>query len=520
MSDCHKNSIESEFFIEKRLIFDRKEKPRPSAEEAEKGSKAVLKRLHDAVERNRKGHGVSHGEKLPGTVHTRREDTRERYRPPERHEDTVAMAQETVKLKGKMTPFEVNLMQGVHKNLHEQYMNPAFMMHLRRKGLADKVYPVLDRVISRPGDFEYRSIGNNEVHIVKRRPPTKENADISEKFLIVLKTAQGSIARVNDGTNDMNFETASGIEWMENKEYNEQMKHYRKRFWAEYNQKGNWTEYYRVDEEMEDPERMERMTELMIEPYANIDKAMQVIFELENITFPNRLLALIDARGLDFEKKDDPRITKMRDRMSKQGKNYEEITQKRFPPDNKLQVIVIPHPDIKGAYQILLKPDPGEAWDSENCIINITQEGYLLVQDGNGQWVADPRYTDYVKIDYYAQNPEAQVALSEDEKKALTEHSKQMEGRVKELEEAKKERLKKQKETRDRIKVEAALGSASLDDLKKAARAVSPSEYHKAIDAEKDAETMRAKFGVFLDDPDSVRKIAAALNIDLEESTE
>ncbi|MFH0837731.1 MAG: hypothetical protein V1880_00490, partial [Patescibacteria group bacterium] len=219
-----KKHLESEIFAEKRLIFDDTEKPHPTDEQLAAQADKLLAELSAAVEAGKKGGDKkkpkkSRHETSPTPVHTRREDTREPYRPPEHYAKSVEIAETTVKLKDKMSPPEVQLMQDVHGNLHEQYMNPGFMHYLTQKGLADKVYPVLDRVIKAPADFEYRQLGNNTLEIVKREPETDANKDIHKDFVIVLKTAQGSIARVNDGANDVNLETTGGIDWMTNEAY-------------------------------------------------------------------------------------------------------------------------------------------------------------------------------------------------------------------------------------------------------------------------------------------------------------
>ncbi|MBN2306894.1 hypothetical protein JXD20_02815 [Candidatus Peregrinibacteria bacterium] len=529
MSEDYKKYETIEFFKEKYLVFRDKEKPPPTAAEVETGADQLLAKLRAKVDSNkkrpRKQRGGETAKKHPTPVHTRRADTREMYQPPARYEKSVEIAQQTVKLKGKMSPFEVRLMQAVHTNLYEQYMNPAFMHYLEQRGLTGQVYPVLERVIAHPEHFEYRSLGNNTVHIVKRRPETEDNADIPKDFVIVLKTKAGSIAKVNK----VSLETEEGgIEWQTNEEYNQQMEHYRKRFWSEYNQKLP-NEYWELDarqvySEEEATEVYNRMAELMLKPYEKISQEMQVIFEMENITFPNRLLALIDARELPFEM-NDPRIVNLRERMTKQGKNYTEITQQRDAPHNKLQVIVIQHPEVKGAYQIFMKPDNLEDYNNEEYKISVSKEGYLLIQDESGKWEVDPAYDDIVWRNYYGENQEAQVALSEAEQKELKTDEERIAKRKESVEAAKKERLRRKKAeaaiakaTLPELKpvVEAAIAKATLPELKKAAKTIAPAESHATIDAETNVDEMRKKFGVFLDHLESVRKIALALNVDYE----
>ncbi|MBU0706531.1 hypothetical protein KJ657_02655 [Patescibacteria group bacterium] len=509
-----KKHLESEIFAEKRLIFGDTDKPRPSADQLAQDSATLLQQLSAAVEANKKGGrrkpATSTHETSPTPVHTRRQDTRELYRPPEHYEKSVDIAETTIKLKDKLSPSEVQLMQDVQGNLHEQYMNPGFMHYLTQKGLADKVYPALDRVIKAPADFEYRTLGNNTVEIVKRKPETGANKDIDNNFVIVLKTEKGSIARVNDGKNDVNLETTGGIDWMTNDEYNKQMAEYRARFWTEYEQNGKWKEYAEVDLIWPlGSARDKRMIELATEPYMQISADMQKIFELENIQFPNRLIAMIEKRGLNFEQT-DLRFAALKDRMTKQGKTYAEMTQGRYANPSKFQLLVIQHPEVKGAYRILMRPENfTEGAENQDVILDITKEGYFLVQTEDGKWQVDPRYKNYVWRDYYIKNPEAQVALTDEQKKELAESKVRIEKDNIALAEAAKYQKKKDKVTK-------ALQKADLDKLKEAAKAITAEADHKYVDEEKNDIEMRRKFQIALDIPDNLVKIAEVLNVNLE----
>lgn len=538
MFDCHKKHGEFEFFAEKRLIFGGPETP---SEAPDDDLTAMLNQLRSDIDsdinQDKKGYGgrpKRPPEKRPPTpTHTTRADTR--ALPPEQernHKDTTELVLDKVRLNGKLPSEEVNRMQAVNQNLHEQYMNPAFMHHLQQKGLSDKVYPALDRVISHPDHFRYSTLPDGTLQITKKTPETAENKDVDDQFLIELKTKHGSIARVRtsaDPEDDIDLETKGKIDWMNNVEYNTQMANYRERFLNEYKQGMNREEYKKLKKkrrkykaEGKDTTALEqRMMYLWVEPYEDIDESMQKIYELENIQLPNRLLDIIGARGLPFEQT-DPRIDRLRDRMTKQGKDYEEITKKRYRPDYKLQVMVIKHPEVEDAYLIYMKPkDKNEDWDAESNKISISAEGYLLMQDADGNWIVDPRYDDYIRRQYYVENPEAKVDLNKDE---ITELEKQ-EGRIKKRLDAIKEAKEKEEENerikkRNREKVENTLKDADLDTLKKAAKAVTRNENHKYINKETDKGAMLEKFKKMLDNPeiseDTVQRIAKALDIELE----
>lgn len=323
--------------------------------------------------------------------------TRNYTKLPPNHSESGEIAKEAVAMQGYLSPTEVTRMQTVHEDLYEQYLNPGMMHHLIQTGQTNATYAALNLVLQYPYAFEYQEKKYGRVEIVKRRPYTEENEDIPDSFKVVIETRGGYLTEAGG----LDLTGAKGTPpWMEHKEYNRQMVHYRARFENAYQQHGDWDTYYDVDENWPEPQRMQKLLDLLVAPYEKIVPEMQIIYKVENVDFPRRLVQLIEARQLGFEI-NDPRFRDLKYHQEHQGTTYEEITRQRYEPHNKLQLVVIADPEMEGIYAIYTRGN------YEGEPLRVTRQGYMLTRNQEGNWVIDPRYTDAVKRKYYREHPNA-----------------------------------------------------------------------------------------------------------------
>lgn len=299
------------------------------------------------------------------------------------HQDTVEMVHETVKLNGQISPEEVARMHAARDDIFETYINPGFMHHMQQTGRTPEVYDALNLVIRSRHGFEYKEGPLGRIEIVKRRPYTEANENVPDDFSLVVETRGGYLTNLNG--RDMTDET-SIPPWMSAEEYNRRMPDYRERFWNEYSQHKDVKAYRHAKRTMpRGPARNRRLIELLVEPYEKVSPEMQVTFKFENVDFPQHLVDLMEARNLDFEMQ-DPRFADLRHHVALQGRTYEDITKYRYPPHNRLQLLVTADPELEGVYQLHTRGNT----DQEPLRVNL--KGYMLNQQSDGTWEADPRY--------------------------------------------------------------------------------------------------------------------------------
>lgn len=430
MFNCRKNHQVLTLFAEARLSFKKPKKgPKsaPSDAEMEKSAADLLAKLRGEVE-EKKGGG-----KAPESTHTDKRRHTRRIEPVEKRYDiSKEEAEKIVKLKGTMESLEVKRMQASHEKIYEHYINPAFITYVEQIGKADEVFGALDMVMKHPYGLSYRSSNDNRVEIVKRSPYNDANKEIPNDFKIVLETSAGHITHVAG----VDLKTKEGeIAWVESEKYTKDMRNYRERYMVE------WGRYW-VDSGVEAKDSFE-----------GISDDMKRLHVLHNIEFPKRFVAMVQARGLDFEL-NDSRFKDIVDHQKKQGKTFDEITKEGYGAGGKLKLMVVADPKLDGVYQI---------WTRTNSLrkepVRVSKEGYMLQQDANGYWKPHPRYDQAVRYGYYAKNEAVMDNLVAKEKA-------EVEGGMKaaEVEEKKREAAEKIRQRQE--KVIAALDKADLAKLK------------------------------------------------------
>lgn len=387
MLECFKNHGEFEFFAEKRLIF---QKTKPSTSPSVDPVNKSLSRLEANVQmmEDRKpltpSTSVAAETQTDVNNHSRTSKLSKRL-----SEKSAAIAERRDALNGKLEAKETKLMQEVHESLYTEYMNPGFMIHLRMKGLADKVIPVLNLIMEHPGDFDYNIVGGNK-HITKLTPYKGRPSVISDDFLVIIEK-RGRILKVRNKDANEDFGKGSKDPWKSNAEFNKKMGLYHERWNSEY------TRYlsYRDENDPQDKE----------DAFKNIEGWLKNIIVALNIDFPQRFVDKVAIRGLNFEQTDG-RVRDILSVQSRQGKNYEDLVK---PADasagipDKWLIWVLTDPNLPGLYQI-------HTYNYEHNPLVVDRMGHIMQQDTNGKWVPDARYGESVRRKYYRDNKRARDA--------------------------------------------------------------------------------------------------------------
>ncbi len=393
---------EFELFSENRLLFVRPRKgerrPRYSPKGANLTPAERKKRLAELATDldNEKFAGTPYkAPKHPTPTHTEDRHTRTKTAPTPYYKKSAEIASERVKLAGQMNAIETKKMQGIHYALYKQYMNPAFMMHLRmttlpdKSALADTVFPLLDMVMKQPDQFDYRSKGGNITHIVRREPYTKKaekdkknEIDIPKDFLVVMEGKDGAISRVEGSKKKANLMVNGKFPWISNEKFRKDMEIYQAR----------WTNELVANLYDEDTATQKEWEKKFKNSFGKISGPIKDIYETMNIDFPKRFLGMIDSRKMRFEL-EDPQVMALRTHMLKQGKNYDDITKRGYGPNGKFQVAVLPDKQT-GGYTIHTRT-------FQKNPIHVDKEGYILRPQADGRWKRDTRYEEKVRREYY-----------------------------------------------------------------------------------------------------------------------
>lgn len=510
MFECHKKSGNFEFFAEKRLIFGGSKKPSGGKESG--ASEGLEKDIDAQLAAMRSGApvpGAKPSKKVPA-YSTKRENIRTITPTIPNYRESVIKAEKLAMMKGYMHRDEVLQMQSAHEDLYVQYMNPDFMQYLRQlsevkdpesnkkvSGLNEKVYEAIDLVLKNPEHFEYLDKGNERIEIIKRRIPHKprkpkkgaEFSKIPKDFLIVMETKERHITSVRSTGVNKQFKKGSDIPWLSNKEYNKKMPLFRARWMASYKLHRDEA---RKNLPLTQPKRNEAWRNTAINAFKDIkDTSMKDLFALDNIEFPKRFVAMVKARGLDFELT-DPQFLDVVANQDDQGETYKEITE-----DGELYVVVTADPDIPGAYQI----------STADVTLRVDDAGFILRESpDDGKWRPDPRYHKAVLDKYYRDHPDAIIDLPKSEAKEVKGLGK----KTSDIAESNKKQVEIQKK---REEVDEALNKADLETLKKVAKSMTTNKaHHDNIDRIDDIKWFLDRIGPMLDaDPSKVEVVAKIL---------
>lgn len=433
-----KKHEEFDFFAENRLVFrEPKGKKKPS-ETAKKKPLTAMQARARAMKLLEKLRGETFADKpdedkpkdQPTRTHTQDRHTRTVTKPEPYYPESVKKAQEAAELEGLMNSKETNKMQIVHDNLYRQYINPAFMMHLKAKGYSEKVFPLLNMVMEQPNKFEYRSKGNNVLHIVRREPytkPTDKKDEIPKDFLVVMEGKQGSISQVGK----IELKVNGKIPWISNEKFNKDSEIYSGRRSNEFRQylwgwgryidpqtkklKTEWgpgrIEYQEAGWRRGTPERKAEWKKQKRKAAESVSRPIKEIHLNMNVEFPKRFVDLVKSRNLDFEM-NDPQVEDIIDVQSTNWKSYKEL----YEEPNQPKMMVVPHPTEKGIYKIMTR-------EYDHNSLHIDVDGYILrpPEDGSSKWKRDPRYDEAVRRKYYRHkdHQKAKVDLDPVEKKRM-----------------------------------------------------------------------------------------------------
>jgi len=508
-----------EFFDEKRLVFvERPQREKPRGSEPPKYREGASEGLEGDIEKQLaelKG-GVQ--PLTPKGYHRERRATRRITEPEPYYPGVDEMVEKALKLGEHMDKKEVLDMQAYHQNLYRQYMNPAFMLYLSQIGKTEAVYPYLDQIMENPEYFQYVNKGDDRIEIKKRKPFSKDMGEdfksIPKDFLVVMETKEGHITQVGK----LNLKKGSDIPWISNEEYNKSMPIFRDR-WESDEYRLKYTNYHEriANLPVTEPERTNAWNEWMDSSTEDIGEPLKKLYYIDNILFPQRLIDMVKARNLGFEM-EDPQFKEFMKYQKDQGTTYEEITLKK---DEKLQVLVIADPNIKGAYAIY-----NRSGVNRTTPLRVNAEGYILKQREDGSWAPDARYHQAVRRRYYEKYPDAMVDLGEKEKKDLEKTTKLVEDKAKDQEKVAEQMRKKEALREKRKKVDAALKDVKIEKLREVAKEIGKEsedpekikERNETIDG-LDEATLRAGIKEILDKEEgdeNLKKAAKILKVELE----
>jgi hypothetical protein len=319
--------------------------------------------------------------------------TRELIPPKSDHPESVETAMNGLAMKKYMDPKEVVLMQAMHEEIYDQYINPAFIMYLKKTGLSDKVYPALNLLVAHPEAFEYLDKGNGRVEI-KRRNLTDDPIFVPDDFLVVIDGTNKEVTRVNG----VDLAKPNGsISWMQNTEYSGRMKNYRDEFNSVHQRLLYGDRYKKWERNGKQP--AEEWKTIFADSFKGIPEDLKVIHVVDNIDFPRRLVDLVEARHLSFELS-SPDYQNLKAQQQVQGKSFREITSEGFGEYGKLHVSVFTDEQNPGVYALYTR-------SAIDAPVRVNTKGYMMVDAGGGKWVPDPRYNEALSRDYYARHPEA-----------------------------------------------------------------------------------------------------------------
>lgn len=481
-----------------RLLNKGREAVPPPPDDLNAGIQAQLDLLRRQVSR-----GADRPLSTPGYVSSsEHRDTRELTPPPSYHPESGPRAERAIEMQNFLPPEDVKKLQQSQDHLYEHAMNPAFIQYVRATGNEGTVFAALDLLFKHPYDFEYITKPNERVEIRKRRPLDKSSTEIDNAFLLVLETKEGYITDVTlNAQKSAHLKQAGSdeIPWVSNPQYNQSMPQYRERYKNERKRYENdrtaellrkIPNFDKLSPPDQEAARRKAKKKAKKESWQYVSPEMQTVFELENIAFPKRFLAMIESRNLlldggppPIHEKDDPRIKDLTEQMSHQGATYQEITQDKA---NKWYVMVMADPEQEGVYMIATRSyyiEGNPLYDQEP--LRVSKEGYVMRDNGDKaspRWTRDPRYVQNLRRRYYKENPEATKTLTPADVQELQAVDSGIQTKQGELTQVTENQKKKQEALDKRAKIDEAFERADLNKLAQVAHAVSPTEFYPAID--------------------------------------
>ncbi len=416
MLECFNNHWEFDFFADKRLVF---QKAKPSRRPLT--SKKALSRIERRLKKLQERKPITPSVGITNKDVNRHTRTSELSKPLDKKSADIAERRDA--LDGKLEARETKRMQEAHESLYTEYMNPAFMIHLRMKGLADEVIPVLNLIMEHPGDFDYKIVGGNK-HITKLKPYKGRPSAISDDFLVIIEKG-GRILKVRnkdakwkpEKNVDEDFGKGGKDPWMSNAEFNKKMGLYDEQWTSEHSRHLYNREYQEWEANGRQPPG--KYEELLRKSFDNIHGSLQNIHVAMDIDFPQRFVDKINIRNLQFEN-DNEQVKEILRVHPTQGKTYEDITRRAYDsPDYEGQwnIWVLTDPALPGLYQIYT-----ERYEQNPLVVDLM--GHIMHQDTNGKWVPDARYGESVRRKYYRDNKKAREAdpnLTDEDKKRMDE---------------------------------------------------------------------------------------------------
>jgi aerobic-type carbon monoxide dehydrogenase small subunit (CoxS/CutS family) len=347
--------------------------------------------------------------KRPNTV------MREATRRPD--PDADQQIERALRLEGLMTKEQIHTMETAHFVISHHYMNPAFM--LRAEALGDSnpklttegLYKALDTVLQHPYDYNYfYDAQAKTVQVVQ-----KSNVKRSPAVSLEINTAGGSGGELITKVNGVELKSSTGRLPWENIDYPEVMEEYEKTF--NYQLRDMVEEPIRYPEvswdNLASPESAQnlldaqtRITNLRNNPdelqkiYGQMSPKLKDMFAHHHVTLPFRLIQLIKARNLDFEK-NDPAVKALLDKegflkalkKKSTAEQYAKLTQD--PTNMPIKV----YTDKKQADVYIIKiPGPS---DQE---LHVHKNGYIMRKNSNDYWIPHPEYKYKLREDYFEAN--------------------------------------------------------------------------------------------------------------------
>lgn len=398
-------------FMEKRLVFRRPaEAPSGGAESMEEilARMEALRKRTEASQKRKKEEAESGTDKGPRYYWG---DVEER---PKYNQDTEAAIREAIRLEGRMSDGELTNMENAHDIISKHYMSPAFMLTMRSKEGdpefgSEEIYKAFDDILSNPYEYHYQYDGDKKLLTIRRRSESK-----APQASLVIQIGEGTESTGREDTivevNGHSLRNKDGrLPWQGHQEYyGEMVGNYQqligqyRRFmltpalfsakpWRSFSPEERREAIAKIRGQNTAEGRTEALT-------TGVAAETKKYFVHNNVTLPLRLMEMIRARDYDFETRDNPAYQA----LLKQEKYLKEMNELDpaeayakiiaiLASGTQPPVLVMPDPDLPGVYNITVN-------GTDFFLVN--EDGYMMVEDGKGNWIINPAYNFKLRSDY------------------------------------------------------------------------------------------------------------------------
>ena len=260
---------------------------------------------------------------------------------------------------------EVQRMQNCQEIIYRHYIDPSFVRFLTGRPWEEEARETLLKAIGNPYELYYEEKDRNIIEIKKRKPGLGGDVpdDLSIKIEMHSYGTDGKLSKTGRilSINDKNCvdSPSDPSPWMSREQYEKNIPIYEKQFESALTSRPrpNITDEYN----------------------RNIPEYLKKIFELHNIIIPQRIVELLDARGV----RESGRVYDIfRKEQNANATTYEEVAE----DDMNWTVTFYTEPDYPGIYLVYFQD---ESIPSQYKIICFTPEGYMIEETDEGEPIKD-----------------------------------------------------------------------------------------------------------------------------------